>query len=62
MDSINRQLVHQRISLVYDSATGAQATSKGIKDYVKALRQSVGLKNESAGNASDFVRDFGMGI
>jgi hypothetical protein len=62
MESINRHTIHQRIALVYDTAAGAQAQEKGIKGYVKALRAAVGLKDESAGDATDFLRDFGKGL
>jgi hypothetical protein len=62
MESINRQIVHQRISLVFDTAMGAQSDNKGITKYVKALRKSVGLKDVGAKGGRDFMRDFGMGI
>jgi len=62
MGSINRQIVHRRISTVFDVMAGAQGNAKHVKDYVKALRKGVGLKDESAGDASDFLRDFGKGI
>lgn len=62
MDAINRMIVHQRISRVFDTVVGAQGTPKIIKDYVKDLRKAVGLKDESVGDANDFLRDFGKGI
>ncbi len=62
MASINRHTVLQRIALVYDTCAGAQADGKSIKKYVKELRKSVGLKDESAGDGKDFIRDFGRGI
>lgn len=62
MASINRHTVLQRVALVYDTSAGAQADGNSIKKYVKELRKSVGLKDESAGNAQDFLRDFGGGI
>jgi hypothetical protein len=62
MDSINRQVIVQRIGGVYDTAIGAQGTSKGLKSYVKDLRKAVGLKDEAAGSSKDFLRDIGGGI
>jgi len=62
MDSINRQVVEQRASRVLDGMMGAQSTWKGVKGYLKGLRKSVGSKDTMAGNAKDFIRDFGGGI
>lgn len=59
MESVNRQIVRERVSLVYDTIAGTQGDERGIKKYVKALLKSVGLKDESAGTAKDFLRDFG---
>lgn len=62
MGSINRHTVLERVSLVYDTAAGAQAQHKGMTSYTKELRKAVGLKDESAGNGQDFLRDFGKGL
>lgn len=62
MGSINRHIVHERVATVYDTAAGAQAQHKGIQSYTKTLRKAVGLKDDTAGDANDFLRDFGKGI
>lgn len=62
MDSINKHRIAQRVSFIYDVAHGAQASSKDIKGYVKELRKAVGIENQNAGTAADFLRDFGKGI
>lgn len=62
MGSINRNTINERIALVHDTMAGAQATGKGVQGYTKELRKAVGLKDETAGDAQDFLRDFGKGI
>lgn len=62
MDSISRQMTQEKISRTYDTAAGSQATSKGLKEYVRDLRKGAGLKDHTAGTAQDFLRDFGKGI
>lgn len=59
MDSINRNRVRQRISRVYDTAVGAQSTSKGMQEYTKALAKTVDVHHEGAGTAADFNKDVG---
>jgi hypothetical protein len=58
MASINRQQVQARISGIYDTAHGAQGTSRGIKDFVKQLARSVDLHRDSMGDGRDFMRDW----
>lgn len=62
MDSVNKHVVRQRVSLVYDTMAGAQLQSDGVKKYTKSLLESVGLKDETAGDAQDFFNDFGKGL
>lgn len=62
MGSINQQIVQQRLARVYDTMAGAQGTAKHVKEYDKAMRDSVGLKNEAAKGAKEFLKDFGGGI
>ena len=62
MMSINRQTVHEKVSRTCDMAAGSNSTSKGLKDYIKDLLKSVGLKSSGDGTARDFLRDFGGGI
>jgi hypothetical protein len=62
MDSINRQTVEERVGLVFDTMAGAQLTSKGIRSYVKAMREVVGVEEEVKSQTNEFIKDFGKGI
>lgn len=62
MDSVNRQLILRRVGDVYDVAAGAQSTEKGLKKYVKALLKAAGVRDQNAGSAQSFLRDFVGGI
>lgn len=59
MDSINRHRVRQRVSRVFDTAMGAQATSKAMKEYTKTLEKSVDVHRESMRSAADFNKEIG---
>lgn len=62
MDSVNRNVIQQRVARVYDTCAGAQGLENHIKKYTKALLNSVGMEDGSAGNAEDFFKDFGKGL
>ena len=62
MHSINTYWIQQRIAHVYDTAHGAQATSKGIKEYVGKLEKAAGIKRAGGRSADEFLRDIGGGI
>lgn len=62
MSSINQHRLRQRITYVNDTMAATQYTGKSLKEYVKELMKAGELKDERAGNASDFARDFGAGI
>lgn len=59
MVSINRQSVKSRISDVTDDFHAAQADGKSVNNHIKELRQAVKIKDTSAGNINDFLRDVG---
>lgn len=61
MESIVQARLRQRISAVYDTAHGAQGTSKAVNDYVRALEKA-GKITDRMGSQEDFLRDFGGGI
>lgn len=52
----------ERILTICDLSQATQGTSKGIGKYLKELRKQAGLKDQSAGNIKDFMRDFGKGM
>jgi len=62
MTSLNKHRVRQRVAGIYDASYGTQGTSKGIKEYTRALERSVAVHTETMGDANDFARDFGDGI
>lgn len=62
MASINRSQVLDRVGDVYDVMAGAQLQGKGIKQYVKALREEAGLGTAVKSETRQFLQDFGKGI
>jgi hypothetical protein len=59
MTSINELRIRQRVAAIYDTAHGAQADNKGIKEYTKELMKGAGIEKETMGSASDFNKQIG---
>lgn len=62
MTSLNKHRIRQRIAGIYDTSYGSNGTSKGVKEYTRALEKQVEIHTETMGDANDFARDFGDGI
>ena len=61
MASINKNRITDRVAFVVDTAHGAQAMGKDLKEYIKNLRKAAGVQDD-AGDQAEFLRDFGGGI
>jgi hypothetical protein len=60
MQSLNRHVVQERISLVVDTAVGSNADTKGLKGHLKALRKSVDEDDPGAGDSRAFAARMGQ--